>query len=309
MGHMDFGTRQTEHPDGDVVVGVNRSAGAQTPSVVVGVDGSRSALAAASWAAEEAVARGVPLRLVSVVDESVAHDGAAAGRALATAEVAVRKGLAAAGSSTTHTRVELEVLRGRPVHRLLDAGRGATMLCIGSVGTAGATSGRLGSTAIGLAEGAHCPVAIVRQPRPSSAQHRSVVVELDSSSDGDALLRLGIEEALLRHAPLVVISVWRAGVTDVHDAHAVAEQNRRIRAQVNRRLACTRRRHPELEVEPLAVRGTLLNYLAHQHDSIQLLLIGRRRAHGVAEMIGTSGHAALRDSDCAVLVCDQHGSL
>ena len=282
---------------------------AQTPSVVVGVDGSRSALAAASWAAEEAVARGVPLRLVSVVDESVAHDGAAAGRALAAAEVAVRHGFAAAGSSTTPPRVDHEVLRGRPVHRLLDAGRGATMLCIGSVGTAGATSGRLGSTAIGLAEGAHCPVAIVRQPRPWLAPHKSIVVELDNSSDGDAMLRLGIEEALVRHAPLVVISAWRADVTDVHDAHAVAEQNRKIIAQVNRRLACTRRQHPELEVEPVAVRGTLLNYIARQHDSIQLLLIGRRRAHGVAEMIGMAGHAALRDSDCAVLVCAQHGTL
>lgn len=286
-----------------------REINTPAPSVVVGVDGSRSALAAASWAVEEAVARGVPLRLVSVVDGPAAQDVTAAGRALAAAEAAARRGLALAESSTTHVRVDLEVLRGRPVHRLLEAGRGATMLCIGSVGTAGATSGRLGSTALGLADGAHCPVAIVRQSRPSSAPHESVVVELDGSSDGDALLRLGIEEALLRHAPLVVISVWQADVTDVHDARAVAEQNRRIRAQVNRRLACTRRRHPKLEVVPVAVRGTLLNYVSHHHDSIQLLLIGRRRAHGLAEMIGTASYAALRDTDCAVLVCDRHGTL
>ncbi|GAB7069422.1 universal stress protein [Mycobacterium hodleri] len=279
-----------------------------TPSVVVGVDGSRSALATASWGADEAVARGVPLRLVSVVDDTTARDGTAAGRALAAADAAVRLGLASAGSPTTRVRIDLEVLRGRPVHRLLEAGRGATMLCIGSVGAAGAASGRLGSTALGLADGAHCPLAIVRQSRPSSGLHESVVVELDGSSDGDALLRLGIDEALLRHAPLVVISVWQADVTDVHDVRAVAEQNRRIRAQVNRRLACARRQHPELEVVPVAVRGTLLNYFSHHHDSIQLLLIGRRRAHGVAEMIGTASYAALRDSDCAVLVCDQHAT-
>ena len=38
------------------------------PSVVVGVDGSRSALDAALWAVDEAVSRDVPLRLVYAVD-------------------------------------------------------------------------------------------------------------------------------------------------------------------------------------------------------------------------------------------------
>ena len=38
------------------------------PSVVVGIDGSRSALDAALWAADEAVSRDVPLRLVYAID-------------------------------------------------------------------------------------------------------------------------------------------------------------------------------------------------------------------------------------------------
>ena len=269
------------------------------PSVVVGVDGSRSALVAVSWATEEAVSRGVPLRLVAVVDQNPATG----------AEAVVRHAVSVAESADERVNVDVAILHGRPVDQLLQTSREAAMLCIGAVGTAGATSGRLGSTAVKLAARAHCPVAIVRGTSPIGAQPKSVVVELDSSPDGDGLLQLGVDEALLRHAPLVVISVWRPSITDLHDTHAVAEQNRRIRAQVNRRLACTQRRHPELDVQPLTAHGTLLNYLSHHASSIQLVLVGRRRARGVTEMIGLPSHAALHNTDCSVLVCDQHGTL
>jgi len=269
------------------------------PSVVVGVDGSRSALVAVSWAAEEAVSRGVPLRLVAVVDQNPATG----------VEAVVRHAVSVAESADERVNVDVAILHGRPVDQLLQTSREAAMLCIGAVGTAGATSGRLGSTAVKLAARAHCPVAIVRGSSPTGAQAKSIVVELDSSPDGDGLLQLGVDEALLRHAPLVVISVWRPSVTDLHDTHAVAEQNRRIRAQVNRRLACTQRRHPELDVQPLTAHGTLLNYLSHHASSIQLVLVGRRRARGVTEMIGLPSHAALHNTDCSVLVCDQHGTL
>ena len=38
------------------------------PSVVVGIDGSRTALDAALWAVDEAVSRDIPLRLVYAID-------------------------------------------------------------------------------------------------------------------------------------------------------------------------------------------------------------------------------------------------
>lgn len=284
-------------------------------SVVVGIDGSRSALIAAAWAVDEALARGVRLRLVSVAEPGAVAEGSAAAetstssRALEAAEAAVRHALATVGAATGGVAVDVEILRGRPTDQLLQIGRGAALLCIGAVGTAGATLGRLGSTAVELAARAHCPVAVIRGTNSAAAQRKSIVVELDSTPEGDALLRLGIDEALLRHAPLVVISVWQPHITDMHDTRAVAEQNRKIRAQVNGRLACTRRQHPELEVEVVSVHGTLLTYLSRQAASIQLVLVGRHRARGVAEMIGLPSYAALHDTDCSVLVCDQHGTL
>ena len=41
-----------------------------SPSVVVGIDGSRAALDAALWAVDEAVSRDIPLRLVYAIDST-----------------------------------------------------------------------------------------------------------------------------------------------------------------------------------------------------------------------------------------------
>ncbi|MDX1890813.1 universal stress protein [Mycolicibacterium sp. 050158] len=278
-----------------------------SPSVVVGIDGSRSALTAASWAVDEAVARDVPLRLVYAIDEPT--DDQRAVSELAAAEAAIRQAVTTVEASGRPVRIEVEIKQDRPSAALLDASRDAAMLCIGAVGTQRASVGSLGSTAGAVVSRAHCPVAVVRGYDPSRTNAMSIVVEVDMSSDTDTVLQRGIDEALLRGAPLVVISVWHPHFTDVHDGHAVAEQNRQVRAELNRRLARTRRRHPELEVQPVAVHGNLLNYLSRHAASIQLVIVGPRRAHGVAEMIGPPSYAALHDTECSVLVCDTHGGL
>ena len=72
-----------------------------SPSVVVGIDGSRAALDAALWAVDEAVSRDIPLRLVYAIDSTDKSDtdtqGAA--RKLATAELAVQYAFTAVEST------------------------------------------------------------------------------------------------------------------------------------------------------------------------------------------------------------------
>jgi nucleotide-binding universal stress UspA family protein len=48
-----------------------RDSNTPQPSVVVGIDGSQTAIQAAEWAVDEAVSREVPLRLVEVIPEQV----------------------------------------------------------------------------------------------------------------------------------------------------------------------------------------------------------------------------------------------
>lgn len=281
-----------------------------SPSVVVGIDGSRNALNAALWAVDEAVKRDIPLRLVCAIkphDAGLAPDVAA--RDLATAEIAVRTALMAVESTDKPVKIEVEILQGRPIDKLLEAGRAAAMICIGAIGFPNGIDHRIGSTAAALPNRAHCPVAIIRSHDSARAAPRSVVVEIDRSQDSDIVLERGIDEALLRNAPLVVVSVWQSTFTDVHDGDSVAEQNRLIRAELNRRLARTTRDHRELDVGPVAVHGNLLNYLSRHAESTQLVVIGRRRAHDIAETVEPAGHAALHDTDCSVLVCEPSNSL
>lgn len=281
-----------------------------SPSVVVGIDGSRSAVNAALWAVDEAVDRDVPLRLVYAIerpDGAADPDGAA--RALAAADIAIRHAIVAIESTQKPVKIEAEILQGRAADKLLEASRAAVLACVGAVGIKHATAGTIGSTAAELATRAHCPIAVVRGYDPMRNEPKAVVVEVERSVDGDVVLQRAVDEALLRHAPLVVIAVWEPNVTDGHDARAVAEQTRRLEADVNRRLARTVGRHPELNVRPIATHGSLVNYLAHHGHSTQLVVVGLRPLEGTSDAIGPSGHAALHGTDCAVLVCPPRSHL
>jgi nucleotide-binding universal stress UspA family protein len=279
-------------------------------SVVVGIDGSRTAEGAALWAVDEAIARDVPLRLVYTIEPSGAPTTSEdAERALLTAESAVRQAFTAVESTDKPVKVEVEILQGRAAEKLLEASRAAVMMCVGAIGNKHASAGRVGSTAAALASRAHCPVAVIRGQRQSSATPKSIVVEVDKSAEGEQVLQRGIDEAVLRNAPLVVVSVWHPNVTNVHDTVAVAEQNKQLTAVLDRRLARSTRGRPGLDATTVAAPGGLLTYLSRHAQEVQLVVVGRGRAHGVTEMTGPPSYAALHDTDCSVLICDPHNPL
>lgn len=282
-----------------------------SPCVVVGIDGSRSAMDAALWAVDEALSRDIPIRLVYAIDPdtSSGSDTEAAARDLATAEIAIRQAFMAVESTDKPVKIEVEILQDRPVRALREASRWAAMLCVGSLGLKHSSHGRIGSTAAALATSAHCPTAIVHAHKPPPAEQGWVVAEVSESHPSDGALRRAVEEARLRQAPLRVLTTWQSRYTDIHDNHAIADGNRLAKARLERRLAEWRARYPDLDVEAVAVHGNLMNYLARQAKSIQLLVIAHDRAHGITELFGPAGSAALRDSNCSVLICEPQNVL
>ncbi len=211
-------------------VGANMGERRSSPSVVVGIDGSQSAVDAALWAVDEAVSRDIPLRLVYAIDPeaTTGTDNQAAARDLATAEIAVRHAFMAVESTDKPVKIEVEILQGRPVRALKEASRWAAMLCVGSLGLAHSTRGhsRIGSTAAALATSTHCPVAIVHGHKPLPATQGWVVAEVNASPTSDGALRRAFEQAQLRQAPLRVLTTWQSRYTDIHDNNAVADGNR-----------------------------------------------------------------------------------
>ena len=106
-----------------------------SPAVVVGIDGSPTAVDAALWAVDEAVSRDIPLRLVYAIDpdNTSGTDPQDAARDLAAAEVAVRYAYTAVESTDKPVKIEVEILQARPTRALLEASRSAAMACVGAM--------------------------------------------------------------------------------------------------------------------------------------------------------------------------------
>ena len=176
------------------------------------------------------------------------------------------------------------------------------MLCVGAIGRKHFDHARLGSTAAALAASAHCPVAVVRGGEwPAATPPGWVVVELDQSPDSAAVLQYAVEEARMRHAPLRALGTWQS---EDHDPTRHAESERMVHAQLDRRIEQWRHRYPDLDVLPVAVRGSGLSYLADHAAAIQLVVVGARNTAAVTELLEPPGLAALHDTDCSILVVD-----
>ncbi|MCV7289311.1 universal stress protein [Mycolicibacterium wolinskyi] len=266
-------------------------------AVVVGIDGSQSALDAAIWAVKEAVSRDIPLRLIYAIDPTDnGSDHECAARALATAELAIRQAYTAVEATEQPVKIELEVVQDKPIEALFEASRSAAMLCVGATGRDDAARGRIGATAATVAKSAHCPVAVVRTPASGAG---GILVEFDGRPSSTTALQAGVDEARLRGAPLCVMTTWQHRYSDMYDASALEDRNRLAQAQLDRRLTRWRRRYPELTVQTVAGDGSALDYLAAHRDSVQLVVVGPE--HGrVSE---------LADSDCSLLTCDRQQRL
>jgi nucleotide-binding universal stress UspA family protein len=126
---------------------------ASSPAVVVGIDGSPTAVDAALWAVDEAVSRDIPLRLVYAIDpdNTSGTDPQDAARDLAAAEVAVRYAYTAVESTDKPVKIEVEILHERPGRALLEASRSAAMACVDAMDLRHSAHSRIGSTAAALA--------------------------------------------------------------------------------------------------------------------------------------------------------------
>lgn len=262
------------------------------PSVVVGVDGSRSAVRAALWAVDEAINRDIPLRLVSIVEprSGAAPDSQQHARDLASAELALRYAYAAVDATGRPVKIETDLAHGHAAAYLRSESTAAAMICIGDYGLRHFDANRIGSTAKTLVSSAHCPVAIIRGnngARPAAAGW--IVAELDETQDSTAVLAAAAEEARLRHGPLRVVSAWQS-----YD-----------QIQLDRRLSYWKTQYPELDIEPVLVHGSPLTYLAAHAASIQLVVIGAHRIEATGEVLGPITAANLRNAEWATLVIDR----
>lgn len=271
--------RESMHADEVVVM-------MMTAPVVVGIDGSRAALSAAVWAADEAAKLHVPLHLIC----------AAGPEDLDVAETALRHARSVVQAlPDPPADIQAHVVRQNPVRALVKASQWARMVCVGAVGLHHFADGHVGSTAASVAAQALCPVTVVRNTPDSGC----VVVAVDESAESVSALRLGVEEAVLRQAPLRVLSAAHPGADGLHLACA----------NLDRLVAQWRWQYPGLDVTTVSVPGDSIDYLTENAAQMQLMVIGGHNRAGVGQLLGPKGSAALHNSECSVLIADSRRRL
>ena len=256
--------------------------------VIVGIDGSDTAIHAAEWAVDEAVIRGAPLRLAYVTkpthlgSEDYYDDVHHAKASLLAARAAVE----ATGKPVS---VETEVFQGRPGTALVAASLDAAMICVGSVGIGRYARSILGSTATELAEEAHCPVAVIR---PQSGKHHKdinwIVVAAKRRPGNDKVVEQAMEEAALRHAPVLLLGDRESGGAPYDE--------------LDREVDNWRRRYPDVHIYPLANSADVAHFLKKHDERVQLAVIGAADADELAQIVGPTGHPVFHHADSSALV-------
>ena len=281
--------------------------------VVVGIDGSDSAVEAARWAAVEARRRRAPLRLLHAFawtdDHIVGHAGLGGRygdvlRESASSYLDTATRAARAVAPEVAVRGDLEV--GKPIGTLAAASADAQLLVVGDHGTGRIGGLLLGSVAQSLAAQAGCPVVVVRGDAVAEGPvDGPVVVGIDGSPVSEAALAFAYEAAADRSAPLVAVHAWMDAVVDpimlpLIDRELVETEEAVVLAE---RLAGWAEKYPEVPVRRVVVLDRPAHALVEAARDAQLLVVGSRGRGSVRGLLlGSVGHAVLHRSPCPVAI-------
>ena len=292
----------------------------RVPAIVVGVDGSTSALQATRWAAREAVRLRLTLRVVQAcVPLGVSHPTSLAvqeeyldamhGQSRHWAREAV-----AVARREAPGLVVVDVFRvGHPAGVLIEESVGAPMVVLGSRGLGGFPELRAGSVAVAVAEHARCPVVVVRGSTVDDLPPAAgpLLVGVDGSMASDAAVAFAFETAASRGVELIAVHAWNDVAFDGAwtrvprdvDQREIAERQLRL---LDERLAGWREKYPEVPVRGLVVRDQPVRALlkAAEDGDAWLIVVGARGAgNDLTGMgMGSTSRALLYHATCSVAV-------
>ncbi len=137
---------------------------------------------------------------------------------------------------------------------------------------------------------------------------RGIVVGVDGSGHSIRALEWAVKEAVVRHAPLTVITVhpdivsYFGGAVDNGEARAIAERVRKeLLVEVNNSLA-TLGESPE-SVNVQDITGTAAAELVNASRDADLLVVGSRGAGGFGRlMMGAVSSQVAQHAHCPVVV-------
>jgi nucleotide-binding universal stress UspA family protein len=277
---------------------------------VAGVDGSAVALHAVRWAAREAAALGVPLRLVHsyflvIGDYSKLQITAADVQSEMRAAGAVRLQDAenAALDTEPTLRVESALYEGDPRVVLLGESRHAALVVLGSRGLNETGRLLLGSSGLTVAVQGDCPLVVVRAKAPECGP---VLVGVDGWPGSAAAARFAFQQASMHGCALTVLHTWTeltaAGVPWASDggSDVVHEEQRRL---IVERLSGLTKEFVDVPVEYVVVRGRPGRALLQYGEHARLIVVGTRgRSAFTGLLLGSVSQNVANHALCPVAV-------
>ncbi len=282
--------------------------------IIVGVDGSAASDAAVSWAAHDAVIRGLPLTLIHVEDpaastwsqapllEELAGWQEAEGRSILTNASKIAHDTA---DDNAQIPISGELLFSATVSTLLDLSKDAELIVVGTNGRGALTRGLLGSVSSGLVRHAHCPVAVIRdeEPRIPHFAQAPVLLGIDGSSASKLATAIAFDEASRRRVDLIALHAWSyreiielPGV----DWSAVEAEEERLLAVA---LAGLQERYPDVTVHKLLVCDRPARALVETSQSAQLVVLGSHGRNAFTRMLlGSVSNAVVQSVSMPVIV-------
>ncbi|TWP48449.1 universal stress protein [Lentzea tibetensis] len=280
--------------------------------VVVGVDGSSSALGAVSWAADECARHRAPLRLVHahllptrgypeivLTGNEVRHAMEARAREWLDEAVVAAHAVAPGIQVTTHLAFS------GTVTALIEESREARLMVLGSQGLGNVTGLLVGSTALALASHGRCPLVVVRGPGVADGP---VVVGVDGSPTSEAAVAFAFDAASTRGVPLTALMVWEDFmIHSGYDATRLAinwdyveDEQRRLLAE---RLAGWQEKYPDVRVSRVVVRDRPVRAMMRLAADAQLLVVGSRGHGGFTGMLlGSTSQALVHHAVCPLAI-------
>lgn len=261
-----------------------------TNPVVVGVDGSESALSAVRWAARTAMLRGAPLHAVHAMSSgwdlgdrlgvfTLHHQGF---RDAGEAALAAAREVAHAETAPHPLTVRTSLVSPSPVSELRRRARHAQLLVVGARGLGAFERTLLGSVSGALARRPGCPLAVIPGPQRPESRQLPVLVGVDSSPAGHRAVEFAIGEAFRRGVGLGAISLE----TDPHPKTRGDESTARAHPSLAESLTGHRAKFPDVDVTWVVARDDPARRLMQESARAQLIVLGShtggltRAAHG-----------------------------
>ncbi|MFJ1791928.1 universal stress protein [Kitasatospora griseola] len=279
--------------------------------ILAGTDGSAESIAAARWAADEAVRRGHALRIVHAwtwADDIHAGPGQPAEvRAL------TERMLADAAEQVRATHPGLEVHTGllvddAPVASLVAAAAESELLALGSLGLGGFEGLLVGSIGLDVAARCEVPVVLVRAAQVGGAGRAAeVVLGVDTREPAGEVLDFAFRQAAARGAVLRAVHGWTPppvwGYAGWVTPQFETEQFRALEAGLLREaLGVWRAKYPDVEVVEDSRIGSGAGAVVEASGDAALVVVGRRRRHRFGVHLGPVAHAVIHHAQAPVAV-------